>query len=410
MEHTILTDFPGYSITESGIIRNLKTNKILTGTKCVDLYIAVKLYNKSGERKTLKIHRLVAETFIPNPEKKPTVDHIDRDRTNNNVTNLQWATSSEQNQNKKHPTNQKETLNRPVQRIDVESNSIIQTHNSLVEATEWLLQNNITKNKSASGSISSVCSGNGNTAYGFIWRFVDSILIDNELWNDLPSKLVHGVGYKISNHGRIKGRNGRINSGWDNNGYTHVSVGSDKSFQLHRLVAQTFLPNPENKPCVNHKDGNKKNNSVDNLEWVTISENIQHAFDTGLSPTRPVIQYDLTGKKIASFHSIAEAERALKLENSCISNAIDKEKRAHGFIWKSIEVNNAIPKKITLSKSSKKPHKKIIQYDLDGKIIREFESAIEVSKYFKVKTHSVNNWCTGHRKCSKGLFIFKYKV
>ena len=50
MEHTILTDFPGYSITESGIIRNLKTNKILTGTKCVDLYIAVKLYNKSGER------------------------------------------------------------------------------------------------------------------------------------------------------------------------------------------------------------------------------------------------------------------------------------------------------------------------------------------------------------------------
>lgn len=65
-----------------------------------------------------------------------------------------------------------------------------------------------------------------------------------------------------------------------------VSLGSrndKKLFKIHRAVAETFIPNPENKPTVNHKDGNKLNNNVNNLEWATYSENTQHAFDTGLA-------------------------------------------------------------------------------------------------------------------------------
>ena len=65
--------------------------------------------------------------------------------------------------------------------------------------------------------------------------------------------------------------------------YVYVKIGS-KSHRMHRLVAQTYIPNPENKPQVNHMDGNKYNNMLCNLEWATASENMQHACDTGLRP------------------------------------------------------------------------------------------------------------------------------
>lgn len=70
-------------------------------------------------------------------------------------------------------------------------------------------------------------------------------------------------------------------------GYLLVDLRKDGKRYLkcvHRLVAETFIPNPENKPQVNHKDGNKLNNTVNNLEWVTCSENQQHAFDIGIKP------------------------------------------------------------------------------------------------------------------------------
>lgn len=62
----------------------------------------------------------------------------------------------------------------------------------------------------------------------------------------------------------------------------YVKTGTAYKRRIHRLVAQAFIPNPENKPEVNHKDGNKRNNAVNNLEWVTQKENYEHAVDMGL--------------------------------------------------------------------------------------------------------------------------------
>lgn len=67
----------------------------------------------------------------------------------------------------------------------------------------------------------------------------------------------------------------------DKCGYHEVII-NGKQYRVHRLVSEAFIPNPNNLPCVNHKDGNKQNNSVDNLEWVTYSENTIHSFKTGL--------------------------------------------------------------------------------------------------------------------------------
>lgn len=118
-----------------------------------------------------------------------------------------------------------------------------------------------------------------------------------EIWKDI--KGFEGK-YQVSNLGRVrcvgydnvittarsqytrnvspKIINGQIN----NFGYRCVELRKGNRFQIHRLVAEAFISNPENKRTVNHKDGNKLNNSVCNLEWATYSENIQHAYDTGL--------------------------------------------------------------------------------------------------------------------------------
>lgn len=97
-------------------------------------------------------------------------------------------------------------------------------------------------------------------------------------------KPIKGLHYEVSSLGNIRNsENKNILTNFDKNrtGYLRVylySEGKKKRYFLHRLVAETFIPNPENKPQVNHKDGNKQNNELSNLEWVTCSENGLHYY------------------------------------------------------------------------------------------------------------------------------------
>ena len=112
--------------------------------------------------------------------------------------------------------------------------------------------------------------------------------LEGEIW-----KWIFGYEglYQVSNFGRVKSFNGRWGSVQilkpvlQKNGYLTVSLcknGKLKTVKIHRLVAETFLTNSDNLPEVNHKDGNKLNNCVENLEWCTGKENVQHALENGL--------------------------------------------------------------------------------------------------------------------------------
>lgn len=103
--------------------------------------------------------------------------------------------------------------------------------------------------------------------------------------------------FEVSNNGKIRNSANKhiYKTVINKNGYEQVCVslgGKDKKkiFRIHRAVAETFIPNPNNKRAVNHIDGNKSNNYVDNLEWVTDSENMFHAFNTGLAKTSKGIE------------------------------------------------------------------------------------------------------------------------
>ena len=275
---------PMYYISNMGQLKNNKTNRIL---KLQDRngYDSIIIRNSNNKQKYFLIHRLVAEYFIPNPENKPTVNHIDRNKKNNIYTNLEWNTLSEQ-QIHRYATEEPVEFGhgyakKKIYRLDKNTNEILQEYPSVTLAIKWLYDNNYTNfsvfNENTLASIRSnileQTKGRRLTVYGFKWKY-DMEHLENEVWNDVDELLVGAKGYKVSNYGRVKSPKNKISRMFKAEYYT-VYI-NNKSYYAHRIIAATFIPNPENKEMVNHKDLNKFNNRVDNLEWVTRSENALH--------------------------------------------------------------------------------------------------------------------------------------
>lgn len=103
--------------------------------------------------------------------------------------------------------------------------------------------------------------------------------MENEIWKPIPDC----EGYFVSNLGRFKNSDEEIKQPHGKDGYQSINLKPYGGFSVHRLVAIAFIPNPDNKPEVNHINGNKTDNRVVNLEWSTRSENNQHAWRTGLN-------------------------------------------------------------------------------------------------------------------------------
>lgn len=180
-----------------------------------------------------------------------------------------------------------------------------------------------------------------------------------EIWKDV--KGFEGY-YMVSNLGNVKSINyGRyygernIKQRKHKTGYVFVSLCHDGKMLnklVHRLVAESFMTNTDQKPCVNHIDGNKENNVVTNLEWVTRSENTLHAIDHGLRAasnmqgrtgiknplSKPVFQYSRDNTLIKRWDCISDAARYYDCRPCTIINCVKgRIKSCKGYIWREAE-------------------------------------------------------------------------
>ena len=165
-----------------------------------------------------------------------------------------------------------------------------------------------------------------------------------EIWKDIVG--YEGL-YKVSNLGNVMSfwhkKPKLIKQIKDKKGYLRVGLKlynkPQKLIFVHRLVCQSFIPNPNNLPCVNHKDENPSNNNVNNLEWCSYQYNINYGTANERRAKKhsiPVLQYDKNGNFINDYPSIKDAERKTGINHQNICNVCrgKRYKSAGGYIWK----------------------------------------------------------------------------
>lgn len=271
-----------YYIYDDGRCYSERSNKFLTP----QMSVRYPTYNLTlnGKKQKVKVHRMVAETFLNQPEGKNIVNHKDGDTHNFNLSNLEWVTEKENAQ-----------------------------HAVITGLKPSTNQNGIYLNR--------------------------ELAIEDEEWRSV----IDYPNYLISSYGRLmnKNTNRLLKLCVSNTGYYYVNLwkqGKGKTLQVHQLVYSIFNQDFDLKGFViNHKDGNKLNNCFSNLEKITYKENNLHAeyVIKTHSCAKEVAQLDKDGNIIRIFPSISMAAKITKINN--ISRAISSGRTAGGYFWKFTE-------------------------------------------------------------------------
>lgn len=278
-----ITNYEQYLIYDTGDVLNTKTGKMLDGAISENGYRYYRL-SKNNIKKMFYAHRLVAEHFLDNPDNLPVVNHLDGNKLNNNLENLQWVSYSD---NIKH----------------AHENGLIKKRS----ATQYYTEN-----------------------------------LPNEEWKKIP----YYSNYSISSCGRVKNdKTNRILKPSIVSGYYKIRLsnnGKVEDFLIHKLVYLIFNNIDiycifNNKEVIDHIDANKLNNSLNNLRLVSLSENVLAGLykQQTNSSAKKVQQFDLEMNYIQTFCSVAEAAKTLHLDSSTISKVCRGKNKTHGgFIFR----------------------------------------------------------------------------
>lgn len=275
----LIPGYENYEIYDTGKVYNTNTKQFLKGSVGENGYKYYRL-SKNNSKKMFYGHRLVAEAFIENPDNLPVVNHIDGNKLNNNVDNLEWVSYSE-NTKAWHDT---QTVKQHKQR-------------------EYYSQD-----------------------------------LENEIWKSYKNYLVSNYG-RVRHATKNNMLRPSITCG-----YYKVRLSENglvEDCMIHKLVWQLFsdCDMPDTASVIDHIDGNKLNNHINNLRKVGLSENVNAAlYETKTnSSAKKVAQCDLNGNFIQEFPSAAAAARALRLDASTVTKVCRGQNKTHGgFTFKYI--------------------------------------------------------------------------
>lgn len=215
----------------------------------------------------------------------------------------------------------------------------------------------------------------------------------------------NGECYNSKTHKYLKGQENYKNHYLSYN--ITLPDGSKKRLYAHRLVAIAFLEEPFNKKKIqiNHIDGNKLNNHKDNLEWVTPSENLLHAYKSELRKRKSIYCFNKEKELIAIYKTLDEAVKATKISKGIIIQELNKEIKtlSGGFYWSYEKTLNKTKNYKNLGKA-----KEVYQYDLKGKYINKYPSTGIAARSIGVKNgNHIGECCRGKIKQYKG-FVWRY--